>query len=419
MNADVSELMPAQFAAAGGRAGSRSDANPLAGTGLLTRWLPMVLLVIGWTAGALASSVLGLGPSWIGVAIALGALILAVRCVAELLADRIPAGSTLWVAGWIVHSLLVLALVVVNPLFCIYAFVGYIDAERFLGQRDRLTSVAVVITAVLCALGQGGGIGGVRSAPWLFAILLFVNVLIAMGMLRIAMERENHLRERERAAEALADLHRRNLALQETLMARAREHGIAAERERLSREIHDTVAQGLVAVITQLESVPDNGDQAIRHRIERAEQAARSSLAEARRAVRALASPLLDDRDLSAALSELVRSWSGTNEIAAEFHHDGDRGDCRNGDVLVRVAQEALSNVARHAGAGRVAVTLTQHPDEVRVDIRDDGRGFDPEEVRRGHGLTSMTERMRAVGGSLDIETGPGAGCIISAAVPQ
>src|SRR5690606_37683192 len=141
-----------------------------------------------------------------------------------------------------------------NPLFCIYAFVGYIDAERFLGQRDRLTSVAVVITAVLCALGQGGGIGGVRSAPWLFAILLFVNVLIAMGMLRIAMERENHLRERERAAEALADLHRRNLALQETLMARAREHGIAAERERLSREIHDTVAQGLVAVITQLES---------------------------------------------------------------------------------------------------------------------------------------------------------------------
>jgi signal transduction histidine kinase len=413
VNAHVSYIGPARLASAD----SGSGAAPAIVSTRLARWLPLVLLVIGWTAGALASSAIGLGPSWLGSAVVLGVLALVLRAGGELMAERIPTGSPVWTVAWGLHAVVVLALVVINPLFCIYAYVGYIDAERFLG--DRVAVGAVVVTAVICAFGQTGGIGGVRSAPWLFGILLFVNVLIAMGMMRLAMERERHLQEREAAAETLATMHRENLALQESLMARAREHGIAAERERLSREIHDTVAQGLVAVITQLESVPETTDEATRSRIERAEQAARTSLAEARRAVRALASPLLDDRDLPAAMTELVDSWSRTNEISATFHLDGGSGECLHGDVLIRVTQEALSNVARHAAARRVAVTLTRHADEVRVDIRDDGRGFDQERVRRGHGLASMTERMRAVGGTLDVETAPGAGCIVSAAAPQ
>ena len=86
---------------------------------------------------------------------------------------------------------------------------------------------------------------------------------------------------------------------------------------------------------------------------------------------------------------------------------------------LLRICQEGLANVVRHGAASRVMVTLGYSADQVRLDVRDDGRGFDPATVRSGHGLPGIRQRLAIIGGTLEIETSEGGGCTISAAVPR
>ena len=382
----------------------------------VTGLLPVALMAVSWAIWAFSAEP-PKTPGRLAAAAGTTVLILALRAVGEVLARRTPNRTPLWTVGWGIHAAAMLILVVINPYACIYAFAGYIDGERFLSERFMFP--AVVVTASISAVGQVGGPPGIVAAPQLFVGLLVINIVIAGAMMRLAMERERNVRARLETAQELTRVHQVNVDLQDSLLSQERQRGAAAERERLSRDIHDTVAQGLVAVITQLESVPDTVDDDARRRIDRAEQAARSSLAEARRAVHALASPLLDEQDLPAALNELTRTWAHTHEIPTRFEQDGAAADSPHADVLIKITQEALSNVGRHAEADQVAVTLTSHSDELRVDIHDDGRGFDLGRERRGHGLTSMRDRVNAVGGSLTVETSPLDGCTISAAVPR
>lgn len=381
----------------------------------VSRWAPAGLLLLS-IAAALAATPELVAPRQLTLILALSGVVVVLRVVGELMTvRRLPlwAGSV----GYGVHAAVVLVLVLINPLASIYAFTGYLDADRFL--IGRVKWAGLVVTATLGALGQIGGLANIRALPWLFVALLVVNIGLATTMTWITVQHERAVREREEAAEELGRIHQENLALQESLLHQARERGIIAERERVSREIHDTVAQGLIAVIAQLESVPASVDDDARRRIERAEAAARHSLAEARRAVAALASPLLDDGSLTDALEELVHSWSDGRDLDVRFHHDGVHADVQHADVLVRVAQEALSNIVRHAGARHAAVSLTAADREIRLDVGDDGQGFHPASVTRGHGLDSMSARVAAVGGSLEIEARPGAGCTVTAAVPR
>jgi len=202
-------------------------------------------------------------------------------------------------------------------------------------------------------------------------------------------------------------------------MAAARREGIDEERERLSREIHDTVAQGLVGVIRQLETVRSDIDPDSRHRVQTAEEAARDALLEARRAVEALGPHQLHDADVVQALSGLVARWTRAHRVVATFDADDAPATGDHADVLVRIAQEALANVARHAGAGAVLVTLAVHGDRQRLEITDDGDGFDPRSAVRGHGLGNMHERARRVGGCLEVLASPGGGCTVRAVLPR
>lgn len=230
-------------------------------------------------------------------------------------------------------------------------------------------------------------------------------------------DRERQVQAREQAAADLAAVNAENVALHEQLLARAQERGVAEERARLSREIHDTVAQGLVGVITQLESVPDDLPPPVGQRIDRAEMAAKDCLTEARRAVRALAPRQLRDGMLTDAVRDLAAA--GAPDLEIELVTSGAAAGTDHDAVALRVVQESVSNARRHSRSYRVTITLSWLPDALLVDVCDDGIGFDPDRVTAGHGLSGMAVRVRRAGGRLAVESVPGHGTTVSAVLPR
>jgi signal transduction histidine kinase len=344
-------------------------------------------------------------------------VLLALRVWMELVYRRAPEGGRLATALYLLHGLTLLVGVILNRFLCVYAFLGFLDVERFLPRRLVVGGIAG--TALLCAFGQAGAVAGVTGSPLVFMALLLVNLGLAGAMTWFARLREEHAEERERAAAELAEAHRENLVLHEQLLEQARAAGVAQERARLSREIHDTVAQGLVGVIRQLEALPAELGQGARPGIERAEHAARDCLSEARRAVRALAPRQLDEDDLAGALQGLVEGWSAAQGTPAELVVVGTPTAGEGDDAVLRIAQESLANVARHARASSVTVTLSALPDSLLLDIADDGIGFDLGTAVPGRGLAGMRERLAEIGGRLVVESEPGRGTTIAVEVPR
>ena len=199
------------------------------------------------------------------------------------------------------------------------------------------------------------------------------------------------------------------------------------ERQRMAREIHDTLAQGLIGIVTQLQAAEQAGDDPAgwRRHVTAATALARESLVEARRSVHALRPEPLATARLSEALSDVAGRWSALHGPAVTVTTTGQprplRADAEA--ALLRTAQEALANVARHAQATRVGVTLSYLDDEVALDVRDDGRGFDPDATAApdggGFGLVAMRQRIEGVAGTLQIESEPDVGTAISARVPM
>src|SRR5215208_4686932 len=208
------------------------------------------------------------------------------------------------------------------------------------------------------------------------------------------------------------------------LFARSTRLGAVEERNRLAREIHDTLAQGLTATALQLESADalvDAGSEKAHEPLRRALSLTRSNLEEARRSVLDLRASPLEGRPLSEALKSLVDRWEAETGINARYGEvNGSRPLPPSVEAaLYRICQEALTNAARHAGAGRVAVRLVAAPDRVRLVVEDDGRGFDSSAVPEGrHGLVGMRERAKVLGGVLAVHSSPGAGTRLEATVP-
>ncbi len=379
------------------------------------RWLPAVLAIMSWFIGWGLVGVL-LDRTTVLWALPPTLAVAALRIAIERNAARIVPGSRAAVVGYAVHLALTLTMVALNPFGCIYAFIGYQDADRFFVGRQ--VPVVIVLTAVTCAFGQAGSFRGLQGAPLLFIALLAVNLLIALSFMRAALAQERHVAERERAADELARISRQNAVLHQQLLDQARTRGIAEERARLSREIHDTVAQGLVGVISQLEALPADLDPGIRERVARAEETARGCLTDARRAVAALAPQQLDDDDLADAVGAVAAAWARNHRVVIEFDADAAPDRFQHGPELLRVVQEGLSNVARHAQASGVRVTLGATAAAETVTVADDGRGFHPDAHAAGHGLPGMRERLAAAGGWLDIRSAPGHGTTLTATIP-
>jgi signal transduction histidine kinase len=279
-----------------------------------------------------------------------------------------------------------------------------------------------IVPIVGLTAAMGWALGG-----WGSGEAFVTNLLTSAGLATLitvvvtAVSRQSDLRR-----DALAQLAATRAELAET----ARSAGVLAERERLARELHDTVAQGFISVVTQLESAEQaldaGGAAAIgrsREHLEKARHTARDSLAELRRSVRALRPDLLESSSLPQALQQAVQRWSAEHAVPAELRTTGTVTALHPDTelALLRIAQEALSNAGRHAHPSRVVVSLSYLRDTVTLDVDDDGAGFDG--VARPHptggfGLVGMRERIEAVGGRLDVETAPGDGTTIAVSVP-
>ncbi|MEH3155694.1 MAG: ABC transporter permease [Gordonia paraffinivorans] len=305
-------------------------------------------------------------------------------------------------------------LIWVSPFFGIYAFTGYLTALMMFSGAALWSAMGA--NAVVTAAAQIGGFAEIPRAWPAYLALVAVNTALVVLFSWVGARRDREVAARESAVTALEEAHRRNAELQEQLLQRARDQGVLEERARLSREIHDTVAQDLVAIVSQLEAI-DGGDDWAR-RVDTAKTRARAGLGEARRAVYALRSPMLDAAPLPTALTDLVDAWGTVHDIATRVHVDGDPVPTDGDQNLLRICQEALSNVSRHARAAHVEVRLSYVEEGVLLDITDDGTGFDPSSVHEGNGLRGMRERMSGSGGTVDVTTTPGSGCVVSAAVP-
>lgn len=331
------------------------------------------------------------------------------------------AGTVYYAVRWAIAFVLTW----LNPFFAFYAATGYMDADELIpGLWRRLGLFA---SAVTVAGAQAGGLMPDSTAQWLgFSALLAANFGLQSVVAHITEQEEQRSRERTSTIEALQQALDENAALHAQLLVQAREAGVADERRRLAAEIHDTLAQGLTGIIAQLQVVANTPDEGqAREHVHRAMDLARHSLGEARRSVHNLAPVALEHDGLPQALKNTVADWGERTGIRAEFTVAGTTEHLHDelSATLLRIAQEALSNASRHARAGRLGVTLTFLGDEVILDIRDDGVGFDPLAVAPrsrtgGFGLDGMRARAERIAGSLTVESEPGHGTALSARVP-
>ncbi|MFF2014085.1 sensor histidine kinase [Streptomyces sp. NPDC058195] len=336
---------------------------------------------------------------------------------------------------FVVRTLLGFALTWCNPFFSVYAILGYFDTGRLL--PPRAVRPGLLVTAVIMAGAQcGSGLPPASAMNWIaFGALFALHATLTMVFARIGDREADHARfqcttitELESANARLEQALAENAGLHAQLLVQAREAGIADERRRLAAEIHDTLAQGLAGIIAQLQVVTSIGDtdpELARTHLDRAASLARHSLGEARRSVHDLVPAALAHDDLPGALKRTVSAWGERHGVRAGFTVTGTAEPVHDeiAATLLRIGEEALANAARHAGAGRVGVTLSFMDDELSLDVRDDGRGFDPAALppysgAGGFGLGGMRARAERVAGTVEVETEPGRGTAVSARVP-
>jgi signal transduction histidine kinase len=343
-------------------------------------------------------------------------------------------GSPRMVLYFVGLWLLAAGLVTLSPWYGFFAFMGYFQA--FNSLRDNWRYVGVFAFTFVTAASWIGGPPNINSETWWAYLLLVAFNMMLSGVFTYfgEMTDQRNIKQKQALTElgnANAKLEaalEENAALHAQLLVQAREAGVLDERQRMAREIHDTLAQGLAGILTQLQAAEQMIDEPAtwRRHVTNAMNLARESLTEARRTVHAVEPSVLAEARLPDAISDVTRRWAEVNRIDAVLTTTGDPRPM-HADVevaLLRTAQEALANVAKHAEASRVGLTLSYMEDLVTLDVRDDGVGFDPNVKRAngsangGFGLTGMRQRVQRLAGRLEIESEPGGGTAISASVP-
>lgn len=278
------------------------------------------------------------------------------------------------------------------------ANINVITCTRLKNLVDGTDGLRYHASIPLYAHGRKLGVFNVASADWCELSADDLRLLHTVGdLLGMAIERAQ-------------------------LFAQSSELGAVEERNRLARELHDTLAQGLAAVLLQLETADALLDldqpERVRQKIQQALALTRANLDEARRSVLDLRAAPLEGRTFAQALHHLATqsrpfdlqlAITGAQQPLSARHEAG----------LFRIVQEALNNVAQHANAQTVVITFIATPQELTLQIADDGVGFDPAQAKSGHfGLIGINERARLLGGTMQLESAPNAGTSVVVKIP-
>jgi signal transduction histidine kinase len=353
------------------------------------------------------------------VAVALGWIYVMYTRRADVCREQ-PLVTAVYFAGLLLLASLLMAR---EPLFFVFTITGFFHAGLL--SPWYLTILGVFATSVLIntiPLGVPSDVTG-SDVAGLVAIVVIQTLAIGGGsVVGVKMTEQNEQRRK-----ALADLEAamaENEALQAQLVAQAREAGVHDERQRMAREIHDTLAQGLTGILTQLQAAEQAAGEPERwqRHVANATQLARESLSEARRSVGAMRPEVLESAHLPAAVGDVVEHWTRLHGVPVEVTTTGTARPLHPEVevALLRTAQEALANVGKHANATHVWLTLSYMEDVVTLDVRDNGSGFEPGAAASdgGYGLTGMRHRVGRLAGTLEIESEPGTGTAISASLP-
>ncbi|MET7799539.1 sensor histidine kinase [Streptomyces decoyicus] len=344
-------------------------------------------------------------------------------CALYVTGHRLPrlrtstGAAALWLAALALVWLVLLAL---TPDGVWVAFPLFFVQLHLLPLRGALPAVAATTLAAVAGFGWHTH---TLSVGTVLGPALGAAVAVAVVLGYEALYRESE--QRRRLIEELT-------AARSELAAAEHAAGVLAERERLAREIHDTLAQGLSSIQLLLRAaeraLPQRPGTALGH-VRQARTAAVGNLAEARRFVRALSPPDLAAGSLPAALERLCATTARTSGLAVHCQVSGAPTALPTGHevALLRIAQSALANTVRHAGAGRAELTLSYMDTEVALDVVDDGAGFVPAELPApgsaaargtGFGLAAMRARARALQGTLVVESAPGEGTAVAVTLP-
>ncbi|KQB83427.1 sensor histidine kinase [Corynebacterium lowii] len=286
--------------------------------------------------------------------------------------------------------------------------------------RGIVAVVVATVVAIAAQIPKGITVGAVMG-PAVSALVVVAIYYAFRTLWQVSTERQ--------------ELIEQLMATRTQLAASEHAAGMAAERQRIAHEIHDTVAQGLSSIQMLLHAAErDLGETGlsehdaapVRTRIDQARRTASENLAEARAMIAALQPAGLSSTSLEGALRRVATSFGASVEMDIEVDVEGEVYDLpmKTEAVLLRISQGAVGNVVKHSQASRARITVSYEEGEVRLDVVDNGRGFDPQAVAQrpaglGHvGLDAMRRRAAEVGGTLTVESEPGAGTAMSVAIP-
>jgi signal transduction histidine kinase len=367
------------------------------------------ILFIALTGLVIARAIVD--PSDSSVATLVVAVIVVVTYGLGAVPTAIPRARGAWRLGWLTLLTMEWAILLwlssdaaylVFPLFFLYL--------HLLGRLWGPVAILASTILAICALGIHGGftVGGVVGP------LVGAGVALLIGLGYEALAREAQQREA---------LVRELIATQGQLAATEHESGVLAERARLAREIHDTLAQGLSSIQMLLHAAEraDPGRPGVEH-IQLARETAAANLAEARRFIRELTPPQLDDQTLGAALRRLARTQWATQGLDVQVRvSDTLQLPMHLQTALLRIAQGAIANVVQHAHASTATITISIEGDRLRFTVADNGTGFDPglaskdtTEKSDSFGLQATSERVKQLGGTLAIDSGMGHGTTLA-----
>ena len=355
--------------------------------------------------------------------------VLGVRLARSRTSGRTRGTAVAWLLGLV---LLWCLLAVISAENVWIAFSLWLLAGHLLPLGPALAVSGAILAVVLTApLAHG------RETSYAALIGPTLGALVALGVARAQARLVRESRARQEMLARLLRAQEETATLTEELARSQRDAGVLAERTRLSRDIHDTLAQGFSAILMLSRAGAAEQDVEARTSLLRQiETTAAENLDEARRVVGALAPGPLESGSFPAALGRILQRLTEQTGIEATLDVDPDLPPLTTGTevVLLRAAQSALANVRAHSQAAAVRVTVTAVPDPggqqmLRLDVVDDGRGFDasrsvpPGEgedgsLRGGYGLLAMSARLREIGGSLEVESAPGEGTAVCVAVP-